>query len=287
MADLPAHIHKTKRALEEPKEMGFVDHLEALRWHLIRIAIALIVCSIVAFIYNSELFDKVILAPTHKDFISYRWLCKLGELIRIPSLCLEEVKMNFQNTQMSGQFMMSFSSSFIFGFIFAFPYIMWELWRFIKPALSQREVNQSTGLIFWISLLFFSGVAFGYFIITPYTVNFFANYKISEQFQNIIKIDDYLDTLMGLTVGTGLVFELPVVVYFLSKIGLLTPKFMSDYRKFAIVIILVVAAVITPPDVFSQIIVTIPLWLLYELSIFISAKVEKENAKKEAAFFAS
>ncbi len=283
---LPAYIHKTKRAREETPEMGFVDHLEALRGHLIRIVIALILCSIVAFVYNSELFDKIILAPTHKDFISYTLLCKLGSWIHIPSLCLEEVKMNFQNTEMSGQFMMSFSSSFVIGFIIAFPYIIWELWRFIKPALSQRELKNASGIIFWVTLLFLSGVLFGYYIITPYTVNFFANYKISEQFQNIIKIDDYLSTIMSLTVGTGLVFELPVLVYFLSKVGLLTPVLMTTYRKFAIVAILVIAAVITPPDVFSQIIVTIPLWLLYELSIFISARVQKENNKKELAFFA-
>ena len=280
-------FNKNKNESNPSQEIGFVDHLEALRWHLVRMAIALFICSIVAFIYIGDIFDKIILAPTHKDFPSYIWLCKLGEILHIKNLCLEDVKMSFQNTQLSGQFMMSFSAAFLFGFIISFPYLMWELWRFIRPALTARELKNSTGIIFWVSLLFFLGVLFGYYIITPYTVNFFANYTLSNQFQNIIKIDDYLDSVMGLALGTGLVFELPVVVFFLSKVGILTPDFMRTYRKYALVIILVVAAVITPPDVFSQVIVTIPLWILYEVSIFLSAKVYKEKLRKEKEFFNS
>lgn len=280
-------FNKNKNESNPSQEIGFVDHLEALRWHLVRMAIALFICSIAAFIYIGEIFDKIILAPTHKDFPSYIWLCKLGEILHIKNLCLEDVKMSFQNTQLSGQFMMSFSAAFLFGFIISFPYLMWELWRFIRPALTARELKNSTGIIFWVSLLFFLGVLFGYYIITPYTVNFFANYTLSNQFQNIIKIDDYLDSVMGLALGTGLVFELPVVVFFLSKVGILTPDFMRTYRKYALVIILVVAAVITPPDVFSQVIVTIPLWILYEVSIFLSAKVYKEKLRKEKEFFNS
>ncbi|MCC7028823.1 MAG: twin-arginine translocase subunit TatC [Chitinophagaceae bacterium] len=250
-------------------------------------AVALFICSVVAYIYIGEIFDKVILAPTRKDFPSYIWLCKLGELMNVKSLCLDDVKMSFQNTQLSGQFMMSFSASFLFGFIISFPYLVWELWRFIRPALTARELQNSRGIIFWISLLFFCGVWFGYFIITPYTVNFFAAYTLSSQFQNIIKIDDYLDSVMNLVLGTGIVFELPVAVYFLSKLGMLTPAFMREYRKYAIVIILIVAAVITPPDAVSQIIVTIPLWILYELSIVISGRVQKERIRKEKEFFSN
>ncbi len=277
-------INPKQSKSQQTQEMGFVDHLEALRWHLVRMAIAFFICSVIAFIYIGEIFDYIILAPTRKEFLSYKLLCKLGELLHINSLCLDDVKINFQNTQLSGQFMMSFSSAFLFGFIISFPYLVWELWRFIKPALTIKELKNSRGLIFWVTLLFLLGVAFGYFIITPYTVNFFAAYKLSNQFENIIKIDDYLDSFMSLVLGTGLVFELPVAVYFLSKIGLLTPHFMKTYRKYAIVIILVVAAVITPPDAVSQIIVTIPLWILYELSILISARVEKEKMAKEKAF---
>ena len=280
-------LNKKNSIEKPPQEVGFIDHLEALRWHLVRMAIALFICSVVAYVYIGEIFDYIILAPTHKTFPSYIWLCKLGEMVHIPSLCLEDVQISFQNTQLSGQFMMSFSASFLFGFIVSFPYLVWELWRFIKPALTTRELKNSRGILFWISLLFFIGVWFGYFIITPYTVNFFASYTLSSQFQNIIKIDDYLDSVMSLVLGTGLVFELPVAVYFLSKLGMLTPLFMKTYRKYAVVIILIVAAVITPPDVVSQIIVTIPLWILYELSIFISAKVQRERIRKEKEFFSN
>ncbi len=280
-------LNRKNNIEKQPQEIGFVDHLEALRWHLVRMAIALFICSVVAYIYVGEIFDYVILAPTHKEFPSYVWLCKLGELLHVSSLCLEDVKISFQNTQLSGQFMMSFSAAFLFGFIISFPYLAWELWRFIRPALTERELKSSRGIIFWVSLLFFFGVWFGYFIITPYTVNFFAAYTLSSQFQNIIKIDDYLDSVMSLVLGTGLVFELPVAVYFLSKLGILTPSFMRTYRKYAIVIILVIAAVITPPDAVSQIIVTIPLWILYEISIYISGRVQKERIRKEKEFFSS
>jgi len=280
-------LNRKNNPANPTQELGFIDHLEALRWHLVRMAVALFICSVVAYIYIGEIFDKVILAPTRKDFPSYIWLCKLGELMNVKSLCLDDVKMSFQNTQLSGQFMMSFSASFLFGFIISFPYLVWELWRFIRPALTARELQNSRGIIFWISLLFFCGVWFGYYIITPYTVNFFAAYTLSSQFQNIIKIDDYLDSVMNLVLGTGIVFELPVAVYFLSKLGMLTPAFMREYRKYAIVIILIVAAVITPPDAVSQIIVTIPLWILYELSIVISGRVQKERIRKEKEFFSS
>lgn len=280
-------LNRKNNPANPTQELGFIDHLEALRWHLVRMAVALFICSVVAYIYIGEIFDKVILAPTRKDFPSYIWLCKLGELMNVKSLCLDDVKMSFQNTQLSGQFMMSFSASFLFGFIISFPYLVWELWRFIRPALTARELQNSRGIIFWISLLFFCGVWFGYYIITPYTVNFFAAYTLSSQFQNIIKIDDYLDSVMNLVLGTGIVFELPVAVYFLSKLGMLTPAFMREYRKYAIVIILIVAAVITPPDAVSQIIVTIPLWILYELSIVISGRVQKERIRKEKEFFSN
>lgn len=273
-----ALLRKNKE--QNAKEQTFVDHLEALRWHLIRMVLAILIFSIVAFIYIGEIFDNIILAPTKKDFPSYKLLCKLGEWFHMPELCMNDVNINFQNTQLSGQFMMSFSSAFMFGFIAAFPYIVWELWCFVKPALNVKEIKNAKGIIFWVSLLFFLGVAFGYFIIAPYTVSFFAQYKLSEQFENIIKIDDYLSTLTSLVLGTGLVFELPVLVYFLSRIGLLTPSFLRTYRKYAIVLILFVAAIITPPDVLSQIIVTIPLWILYEISIVLSARVQKRLQKE-------
>jgi sec-independent protein translocase protein TatC len=268
-------------------EMTFVDHLEALRWHIMRIIIAIFAFFLIAFFNVEWIFQKIILAPTHSDFISYRAFCWLGQMLHVPALCMKEVKINFQANELSTQFMMSFSSSFVFGFIMASPYVFWEIWRFIKPALSPYELKQSRGVIFWVSALFFFGVGFGYFILAPYTVNFFASYQLSPQFQNIFKIDDYLDNMISLTIGTGLVFQLPVMVYFFSKVGILTPNLMRNIRKYAILIILVVSAVITPPDMFSMVIVAIPLVILYEISIHISGIVEKARKKKEIEFFNS
>ncbi len=262
-------------------ELSFVDHLEALRWHLMRMFIVLFAGAILCFIFIDEIFDLVILAPTHASFPPYRWLCSLGELWSMPNLCLQDVEISFQNTKLSGQFMMSITASLTFGFIAAFPYIIYELWKFIKPALTPQELSISRSSIFWISLLFFTGVLFGYYIITPYTVNFFANYKISPEFDNIIKIDDYLSTVMSLVLGAGIIFELPVVVYFLSRVGLLTPGLMRIYRRYALIVVLLLSAIITPPDVFSQILVSIPIMLLYELSIKLSAMVEKRKLIEE------
>jgi sec-independent protein translocase protein TatC len=261
-------------------EMSFVDHIEELRWHIIRSLIVLIVVSIVVFFNIEWIFDKVILGPAKPDFISYKWLCQLGQLLHVDVLCLGDMQMKFQNNQMSGQFMMSFSVSFMIGFILSFPFIFWELWKFIKPALKPSELKYARGIVFWCSLLFFTGVAFAYFIIAPFTINFFANYQLSPSFENIITIANYYDTMNDLILGMGIVFELPVIVFFLSRIGILTPKFMREKRRFAIVIILVLAAVITPPDWFSIWLVAIPLLILYEAGIFISARAIKEKENK-------
>lgn len=269
-------------------EASFIDHLEALRWHIVRSLIAIMIFSVVAFIYITPIFDKIILGPTNPDFISYRLFCKLGKLLHIDNLCMTDVAIDFQNTQLSGQFMMSLTSAMVFGFIMAFPYVAYEIWKFIKPALTEKEKKMSTGFIFWVSVLFLLGICFGYYIITPYTINFFATYQISDKFKNIIKIDDYLSNVMNLSLGTGIVFEMPVVVFFLSKLGLLTPTYMREYRKYAVVIILFLAAIITPsPDVISQFIVALPMWILYEISIYISAIVKKEKDRKNKEFFSS
>ena len=269
-------------------EASFIDHLEALRWHIVRSLIAIMIFSVVAFIYITPIFDKIILGPTNPDFISYRLFCKLGKLLHIDNLCMTDVAIDFQNTQLSGQFMMSLTSAMVFGFIMAFPYVAYEIWKFIKPALTEKEKKMSTGFIFWVSVLFLLGICFGYYIITPYTINFFATYQISDKFKNIIKIDDYLSNVMNLSLGTGIVFEMPVAVFFLSKLGLLTPTYMREYRKYAVVIILFLAAIITPsPDVISQFIVALPMWMLYEISIYISAIVKKEKDRKNKEFFSS
>jgi sec-independent protein translocase protein TatC len=262
-------------------EMAFTDHIEALRWHLVRALSAIIIAAIVVFFNIEWIFTHIILGPANKDFISYRLLCDFGKLIHVDALCMDQINIKFQNTELSGQFMMSFSSSFMLGFIIAFPYVFWEFWRFIKPALKEVELKYARGIVFWSSLLFFLGVGFAYFLIAPFTINFFANYQLSPQFENIITIANYYDTMGDLVFGLGLVFELPILVYFLSRLGILTPKLMRDQRRFAIVIIMVLAAVITPPDWFSIFLVAIPLVLLYEAGIVVSAKILKEKKQKE------
>ena len=262
-------------------DQTFLGHLEDFRKHLVRMSLVLVVGAIVCFYFNHEIFQNVILAPTHTDFPPYQWLCSLAKYLNKPDLCMSEVPVRFQSNKLSTQFMMSITSSLVFAFIFSFPYIVWELWRFIKPGLTPKEIKMSSGIIFWVSLLFFLGVLFGYFIITPYTVNFFANYQISPQFENIFKIDDYTSTVLSITLGTGLVFELPVFVYFFSKIGIVNPRFLREYRRYAIVAVLVLSAIITPPDMVSQVIVAIPIMILYEISIGISARIEKAQIDKE------
>ncbi|PSK92020.1 twin-arginine translocase subunit TatC [Taibaiella chishuiensis] len=271
-----------KRSNSNPNaEMGFTDHIEELRWHIVRSLVAIILGALVVYFNIDFVFQKIILGPANNDFISYKGLCSLGKMMNIDALCLGDVNIKFQNNQLSGQFMMSFSVSFMLGFILAFPYVFWEFWKFFKPALKPSELKYAKGIVFWSSTLFFVGVAFAYFLIAPFTINFFANYQLSPQFENIITIDNYYDTMSDLILGMGIVFELPILVYFLSRLGILTPKVMRDQRRIAIVIIMVLAAVITPPDWFSIFLVAIPLAFLYEAAIMVSARILKEKKAKE------
>jgi sec-independent protein translocase protein TatC len=270
-----------KRQKSANAEMAFVDHIEELRWHIIRSLAVVIICSILAFFKIEWIWDNIILGPAHTDFIAYRILCDFGHKIGISALCLQEINLEFQNTELSGQFMLSFSTSFMVGFVVAFPYIFWEFWRFIKPALKKEELRYARGIVFWSSLLFFFGVLFAYYVVAPFTINFFANYQLSPSFKNIITMANYYDTMSDLILGMGVVFELPVVVFFLSKLGLLTPKLMRDKRRYAILIIFVLAAIVTPPDWFSIWLVAIPLLMLYEASIAISDRANKQRQRKE------
>jgi sec-independent protein translocase protein TatC len=271
-----------KRNSSNPNaEMGFTDHIEVLRWHIVRSLVAIILGALIVYLNIDWVFQKIILGPANNQFISYRGLCYLGKLMHIDALCLGDVNIKFQNNQLSGQFMMSFSVSFMLGFIMAFPYVFWEFWKFFKPALKPTELKYARGIVFWSSFLFFIGVAFAYFLIAPFTINFFAGYQLSPQFENIITIDNYYDTMSDLILGMGIVFELPILVYFLSRLGVLTPKLMRDQRRIAIVIIMVLAAVITPPDWFSIFLVAIPLAILYETGIIVSARILKEKKSKE------
>lgn len=270
-----------KNNINPTGDMAFTDHIEALRWHIIRSLIAILIGGIIAFINIDTIFHSIILGPAHPEFVSYKIMCALGDMIHADALCMEKINLEFQNTQLSGQFMMSFSVSFMVGFIVAFPYIFWEFWRFIKPALTAKELRSARGIVFWSSTLFFLGVLFAYYVIAPFTINFFANYQLSPTFKNIITMANYYDTLNDLVLGIGLVFELPVLVFFLSKIGILTPEIMRSKRRYAILIIFVLAAVITPPDFFTIWLVAIPLLLLYQVSIAISARSAKARARRE------
>ncbi len=263
--------------------MGFLDHIDALRMHIFRSVIALLVAAVVAFIKVEWIFDTIVMGPTHNDFISYQWLCALGRAVHYPNFCISEIKMDFQNNSVTGQFMMGMSVSVLVGFILAFPYIFWEFWRFIKPALKPNEVRYARGIVFWCSVLFFTGVLFSYFILTPYVISFFGTYSLSPKFKNIITIDSYYDTVCSMLLSIGLVFELPVVIYFLSRIGIVTPKFLREQRRYAFLILFILSEIITPPDLFSCLLVFIPLYFLYEASIFISGRTaDKRAAKKQA-----
>ena len=262
--------------------MSFVDHLEELRWHIMRSVIALLVGMVLVFINMDFFFGRIVMGPANKDFFTYRALCSISHRIGLGNaMCLENINLRLISTQMGAQFLMSFTIAMVGGFIIAFPYVFWEFWKFTRPALTAKERQRTSGIIFWVSLLFFSGVAFGYFLIAPYTVNFFASYTLSPQIANTFTIDDYIDNIVSLVLGTGIVFQLPLVVFFLSKVGVLSPAFLRTSRKYAFLVILVIAAVITPPDVVSMTICTLPLLFLYEVSIWISARAIKNAEKKE------
>lgn len=263
-------------------EMSFMDHLEVLRGHLFRSAFAIAIGAVVVGIYNKIFIQGILMGPTHSSFPTYKVLCSIGRKLGIEKLCMEAIGVKMQSTSVSGQFSVFFNAVLIGGFIVAFPYVFWEFWKFIKPALTQKELRNTRGVIFWVSLLFFLGVLFGYFVIAPYTVNFFANFQLDENIENRWTITSYIDTLVPLILGTGLAFQLPLAMYFLTKVGIVSSSFLRKYRKHAIVVMLIVAGIITPPDMLSQVVVTLPLVLLYEVSIILARKVERtERAEEE------
>ncbi|MEP6952180.1 MAG: twin-arginine translocase subunit TatC [Ginsengibacter sp.] len=267
-------------------EMSFLDHLEVLRWHIVRSAIVLIAVAIVVFVYIDWVFDHIIYAPASKDFITYKGLCNLGHMLHLGnSLCMPPIDITLLGNTVSGPFMSAISISFMGALIIAFPYLFWELWLFVKPALSPKELKYARGSIWWVSLCFFTGGAFGYYLLAPFTFNFLANFQLGTigVYKYLPTLDDFIETLTDIILGCGIAFELPVLAYVLSKLGIITPEFLKVYRKYAYVVILVVAAVITPsPDWTSQTIVAVPLILLYEISIFISKRVDKQRIKAEA-----
>lgn len=261
-------------------EMSFFDHLEALRWHLIRSALAIVVFTIGVFAYYSWIYDNVIMAPSKSTFWTFRMMCDLGKFLH-RDMCPSKINIQLINTEMAGQFTLQIDSSLMIGLVLGIPYLLFELWKFIKPALHEKERKAASGFVFYASFLFLTGVMFGYYVITPISLNFLAGYTVSSSIQNLFSIDSYISSVSTLTIATGLVFELPILVYILANLGILTPKFMRETRRYAIVIILIVAAVVTPtPDMLTMTVVAIPLFLLYELSISVAAVVEKRKKKR-------
>ena len=262
-------------------EMSFLGHLEALRWHLFRAVIAVMTMAIVFFFFKEFLFDGVLLAPKSPEFLTYKILCSIGNKLNLgDDFCITVIPFTLISTDISAQFTTHMWVAFIAGLVVSFPYVVWEIWRFIKPALSTKEKSYARGIVFYTSFLFMLGILFGYYVITPMTVNFLGNYQVSEQVKNTITLDSFISIVTTMTLITGIVFELPIVVYFLSKVGILTPTFMRTYRRHAVVVILIIAAVITPTsDATTLVMVALPLYVLYEISILVSAYVLKEKNK--------
>lgn len=276
-------MKKTKRAKSE-NEMSFLEHLEELRWHIVRSVASIFVIAIMAFIYNDIIFDVVILAPKNPQFFTNRLLCQLGQLVNINALCINTHPFEIINIRMAGQFTTHIAVSLIAGVILAFPYIFWEFWRFFRPALYSSEKKHTRGAVFFSSLLFVSGVLFGYYVIVPLSVHFLGSYNVSAEVNNQINLRSYIGTVSSITLASGIIFQLPILSFFLTKIGLVDPHFLKKYRKHSLLIILALSAIITPPDIFSQILVCLPLIFLYEVGIIISRRViakEKERLETE------
>jgi sec-independent protein translocase protein TatC len=279
--DQSSYIDYDEHEEEVGKEMSFIEHLEELRWHILRSVIAILVFMIGSFIFMSTIYHNVILAPARPDFWTYKMFCKLGDLVHIKSLCVEKLNFEMTSRELSGQFMMSMTSAAIIGLLFAFPYVFWEVWRFILPGLKPTERKAARGAVFYVTSLFFMGVLFGYYVVSPLAINFLANYQIDPSIKNLFDITSYISVLATLTLACGLTFQLPIAIFVLTKVGIVGPSFLRTYRKHSFVIILVVAAVITPsPDMYSQLLVALPLYILYEVSIWVSVSVEKGKLKE-------
>lgn len=256
-------------------QMSFFEHLETLRWHLFRSFVAISIGAVFCFIFKSFVFDTLIFGPKKIDFITYQWLCKLSYwLYENDRICISELKFSVQNITLPGQFLLHISVSFIAGIILAFPYILYEFWKFIKPALEKSERKKSRQFIFWCSVLFVLGILFGYLILSPVSINFLSNYSVSAEVKNIPSLKSYINFVVVLTFATGIIFELPVFILLLAKIGLISTTVLKKYRRHALVIILIFASIITPPDIASQILLTIPVYILYEVGISLASRVE-------------
>ncbi|MEH6680902.1 MAG: twin-arginine translocase subunit TatC [Sediminicola sp.] len=266
---------------KHPNEMSFLDHLEELRWHLIRSTLAVLIFGTVAFVMSDFIFDTVIFGPKRADFPTYKFFCKMSNVMGFSdAFCSDEPLFRLQSREMAGQFSAHIWTSIWAGFIVGFPYLLYEMWKFISPGLYDKERNNARGFIFIASLLFFMGVLFGYYIVAPLSINFLGSYTISDEVFNDIDIASYIATVRSSVIACGLIFELPIIIFFLTKVGLVTPEILKKYRKIALVVVLIISAVITPPDVASQVVVAVPILILYQVSIYMSGYVLRQEAKK-------
>jgi sec-independent protein translocase protein TatC len=261
--------------MKEEKQMSFLDHLEELRWRLVRSAIAIVSIAVVIWIFQEWIIDNIFLSMKSPKFISFRILCDHF------GMCIDEIPVKMQSTTMGGQFAYAMMMSMVGGVVLAFPYIFYQIWSFVKPGLKQNERKVVKGIVFYVSLLFFLGILFGYFVVSPMCVQFFGTYQISKSIDNIFTINSYMSTIISTVFYSGLLFLLPVVAYLFAKLGVISAAFLRKYRKHAIIGVLILSAVITPPDMISQIIVSIPIVLLYEISILVAAGVERNRKKEE------
>lgn len=271
----------------EEKEMSFLDHLEELRWHIVKSVAAIFVFMIVAFVVSPWIFENIVFAPTRTNFPTFELLCSIGKQLGTESLCVPQFPFKVQSRFMTGQFTMQLTASFVIGFILAFPYVFWQIWKFIRPGLRVRERKNSRGAVAAVTFQFLLGVLFGYFVMCPMAIWFLATYQIAPEIENEFDITSVVSTIVALVFGSGLLFQMPIVIYFLSRVGLVTPTFLRKNRKYALVGIVVLGAIVTPPDPLSQAMISIPLYLLYEVSIFISARVVRRRAREEAQATAS
>ena len=265
-------------------EMSFLDHLEVMRWHLLRSILAVVIMALVAFVFKEIVFDKIILAPKEPHFPTNRWLCQLGEILGLEKICINQNPFSLQTVKMAEQFSMHIIVSLVAGIVIAFPYVFFEIWRFIIPALYDKEKQTANGAVFFTSLLFVLGVGFGYYIISPLSVNFLGNYKVSESVISAPTLRSYVQTITSVVLASGLVFQLPILIYFLSKVGLVTPDFLKKYRRHSLILIVTLSAIITPPDVFSQVLVAFPLMVLYEIGIGISKRIMRQQEEAMAEY---
>ena len=266
---------------EQQQEMSFLGHLEELRWHLVRSVASIFILAIIFFAFATEVYNHFLLAHIKPDFITYQLFCDFFNLFGMDSaFCnVSFVDKKLQSIKVTSQLMNSIWSSFILGIICSFPYLLWEIWRFVSPGLTKNEISKSRGFIFIASILFFIGLAFSFYVIAPISVHFLYNYQISESIVNSFTLQSHIGLITNMLLGVSILFELPVLIYFLTKIGLITPEFLKKYRKHALVVVLILAAIITPPDIASQVIVAIPILILYEIGIKVSKRVIKKQQR--------